>query len=177
MKEAKPAPADITRPVNEFLEELCAAAPDKVQAKLRHLHAACKAIAMDSKQMLSIREALRRYHAAVLDPTLAIAKQSMFNDRNGRNPYRKLFLKWQDVAEHRLMQSTKLPARPGGMIIHDGEVRSIEDPVLRHQVFMLLAENRSQRIELDARRNFDASVPLRIEGRRPAGDDLALSDV
>jgi hypothetical protein len=98
--------------------------------------------------MLSIKEVLRRYHATVLDKSLRIAEQSMLNDREGKNPYRKLFQKWQDVARHRLVLSSNLPARPAGMIIHDGEVRSIEDPGLRHQVFMLLAENRSQRIEL-----------------------------
>jgi len=45
------------------------------------------------------------------------------------------------------------------------------------QVFMLLAENRSLRNELNTLKQYDASVSLKIEGRRVEGVDLTLTAV
>lgn len=176
--ETKKTSSGVTRPADECLAELVEAATnDTIRTRLRHLHETCRSIVVDSRQLLSVPELRRRYHAAVLDESLSIGEQTLRNKRGGKNPYLTLYRKWQGVANQMLMLSPRRPMRPEGIIIHDGDIRSIEDPVLRHQVFMLLAENRSQRNQLNTLKQYDASVPLKIEGRRIDGGDLTLTDV
>jgi hypothetical protein len=63
-------------------------------------------------------------------------------------------------------------------IIGDPEIMDIEDPKLRHQVILMLSQNRSLYTQLNILRHEQAGQPLRIEGTTlvPGDADLVLSE-
>jgi hypothetical protein len=170
--------AETTKIADECLASLLETATnDAIRTKLKNLHEVCRSIVQDSRQRLSVPEVLRRYHAKVLDSAQAIAEQTIRNKRANRNPYLALYRKWEEVAEHVIASTTSRTMRPGGGIIHEGDIRAIEDPVLRHQVFMLMAQNRSLHNQINILREAQSAVPLKVEPRKASPTaDLALTD-
>jgi hypothetical protein len=168
----------MTKPTDECLASLLEAATnDAIRTKLRNLHDVCRSIVVETQQRLSVPEVLRRYRGRFMDASQAIAEPTIRNKRAKGNPYRTLYRKWEEVAANIIVLAAPRAIRTDGGIIIEGDIRAIEDPVLRHQVFMLFAQNRSLHNQISILKQSESAVPLKIDGPRLEGDDnLLLTD-
>lgn len=161
------------------LEHLVGKASNKsIVVKLRNLNDVCRTIVSGTKQRLTVPEVLRQYKARFPDTAQALSEQTIRNKRANGNPYQVLYRKWEDVAEHLLATSRTGFAPAGGAILGESDIRKIEDVTLRHQVFLLFAQNRSLHNQLNIMKEAATDVPLQIAGgAMPAGSaDLVLTD-
>jgi hypothetical protein len=171
----KNAPSDLTWPANDRLQELLAhASKDSVRTKLRNLHQVCRRIVCETKMRLSVPEVMRHYKAMFPNPAQAIAEQTIRNKRKSGNPYQSLYRKWEEVAEAVLAAVPKIAAFDAG-VIGEHDIRRIEDQLLRHQVTMLVAQNRSMHNQINILKQSHLDVPIRVENEDLGGEDLLLS--
>ena len=76
------------------------------------------------------------------------------------------------------MANSPLPARANGDVIAESDIRKIQDVVLRHQIFLLFAQNRSLHNQLNIIKQAAADTPIQvIAPERPLGGaDLILTE-
>jgi len=163
----------------ELLEQLVAKASNKViGVKLRNLNDVCRTIVLETKQRLTVPEVLRHYKARFPDQSQSLSEQTVRNKRPGGNPYQVLYRKWEDIAAHVVTSSLTEPGSIGGAIIAESEIRKIEDVTLRHQVFMLFAQNRSLHNQLNIMKEAATDAPIQLADGAPlaGGAELVLTD-
>jgi hypothetical protein len=169
----------IVREADEMLERLVAEASTKpIGVKLRNLNDVCRAIVLGAKQRLSVPEVLRQYKVRFPDASQSLSEQTVRNNRANGNPYQALYRKWEDIAEHVLRISRAGPVRAAGAILAESDIRKIEDVTLRHQVFLLFAQNRSLHNQINIMKQAATDVPMQVAGSTLAigGADLVLTD-
>lgn len=175
----KKIPDAVIKDVEECLAKLVeGASNDVIRTKLRNFHDICKAMVTRSEERLSIPEVLRRYEGRFPDPSLALSESTVRNKRAGGNPYLALYRKWVEAAESIVASSSRNAVRKNGGIIGEDEIRSIEDPVLRHQIVMLFAQNRSLFNQLNILKQENTDRPLQLEGHpsTQGAADLVLTE-
>jgi hypothetical protein len=159
---------------SEYLETVLArASTEKVRFKLRKFDEACRHIVCKAKLQLTIPQVMETYAGLAHSE---IGESTIRNKRGGDNLYQLLYRRWETVAVAMAAASSpKLAANIG--VIGDHDIRMIEDPTLRHQVALLMTQNRSLYRQLNILKQDQKNVPIRIEGvsRGPA-DDLVLSE-
>jgi hypothetical protein len=134
----------ILREADSVLEHLVGDASNKsIVVKLRNLNDVCRTIVSVTRQRLTVPEVLRQYKARFPDAAQALSEQTIRNKRANGNPYQTLYRKWEDVAEHFLATPRTGSASASGAILAESDIRQIENVTLRHQVFLLFAQNRS----------------------------------
>lgn len=163
--------------VDARLAELKAAATnDQVRVKLGNLHEVCRLLVVDAAQRPTVPEVIRRYAARFVAREQSLAEQSLRNKRGGANPYAALYEAWAGAAEFVLAPRRRRgqPHVPGEMLsIND--VAGIDDVPLRHQVGLMLAQNRSFKAQLDILKDVRNAPVLRIEGTTEGGVALRQS--
>jgi hypothetical protein len=170
---------NLLRDANQHLEMLLASASTStVRTKLRNLHDVCQKIVCDAKMRLSVPLVWGRYGVLYKDPAQAIAQQSIRNKRASGNPYQSLYRKWEEVAEAIAAAAAPKNAVVDAGIIGGNDIRLIDNPTLRHQVTMLVAQNRSLYNQLNILKQNQTDIPIRIEGAGlvPGSAELVLSD-
>ncbi|HZD89378.1 MAG TPA: hypothetical protein VE224_04725, partial [Pseudolabrys sp.] len=60
------------------------------------------------------------------------------------------------------MANSPLPARANGDVIAESDIRKIQDVVLRHQIFLLFAQNRSLHNQLNIIKQAAADTPIQV---------------
>jgi hypothetical protein len=118
------------------------------------------------------------YKALFPDPAQRLAEQTIRNQRPGGNPYLSLYRKWVEVAENIVTAASLKTAMIDAGIIGEHDIRMIENPTLRHQITMLLGQNRSLLNQLNILKQSQTDIPIRIEGVGlvSGSTDLVLSD-
>lgn len=146
--------------------------------KLRNLNDVCRTIVLDTKQRLTVPEVLRQYQARFPDVAQALSEQTIRNKRANGNPYQVLYRKWEDVAEHFMTTPRAGLAAIGGSILAESDIRKINDVTLRHQVFLLFAQNRSLHNQLNIMKQAATDIPIQIAGTAllPGSADLVLTE-
>jgi hypothetical protein len=148
--------------MSQELERLCAAATnDAIRCKLRNLHDVCRTLVMEARQRLSVPAVLRHYKGQVADPAQSLAESTLRNKREKGNPYQRLYRHWERVAET-ILAARSAPRHENGSIIGEADLRQIEDPVLRHRVILLFAQNRSLHNQLNIIKEAQKDQPIRL---------------
>lgn len=157
-------------------ELMAAATNDQIRVKLGNLHEVCHGLVVGSKQRLTVPEVVLRYAARFVVREQSLAEQSLRNKRGGANPYAVLYEAWAGAAEFVLAPRRKRgqPSTPGEMLTTD-DVAGIDDVPLRHQVGLMLAQNRSLKAQLDILKDVRNAPVLRIEGAADGGIALRQS--
>ncbi len=160
--EAKEALATVATRRDELM---AAATTDQIRVKLANLDEVCRVLVVDAGQRLTVPEVVRRYKARFVAREQNLAEQSLRNKRGGSNPYHALYTAWAGAAEFVLAprRTRRQPPMPGEMLSQD-DVAGIDDVPLRHQVGLVLAQNRSLKAELDILKDVRNAPVLRIEG-------------
>jgi hypothetical protein len=168
----------MTKPADECLASLLEVATNNaIRTKLENQHDVCRSVVVETQQRLSVPEVLRRYKARFLDASQAIAEPTIRNKRAKGNPYRALYRKWEEVASHIFAVAGPRAIRAEGGIIAEGDITAIEDPVLRSQIRMLFAQNRSLQNQINILKQSESAVPLKMDGPRlEGGANLLLTD-
>ncbi|MCK9908192.1 gamma-mobile-trio protein GmtX [Microbacteriaceae bacterium K1510] len=169
----------VTGEVDELVETLIAKSTNtSIAVKLRNMHDVCRTIVLQTKQRLTVPEILRQYKARFPDVSQTLSEQTIRNNRPNGNPYQTLYRKWEIVAERVLVNAAPATARSDGEIIAESEIRKITDVTLRHQVFLLFAQNRSLHNQLNIIKQAATNAPIQISGgTQPfGGADLVLTE-
>ncbi len=165
--------------VDKLVKKLVEQASNKsIATKLRNLNDVCRVIVLETKQRLTVPETLRQYKARFPDNSQALSEQTIRNKRPNGNPYQMLYRKWEDIAEHILTNQPATSVQINGDVIAESDVRKIQDVVLRHQVFLLFAQNRSLHNQLNIMKQAAADVPIQVAGMTLplGGPDLVLTE-
>jgi len=84
---------------------------------------------------------------------IKMSEQTIYNKREGGNPYREIFDAWLDYQSHKSIEKKINTNHQGDdQILHEKELSKIEDPVLRYQVSILLGEVKGLRNQLNIAR-------------------------
>lgn len=166
------------------LDELLKASPSAtVRIKLSNLDDVCRHLVMNGRQRLSVPSVVAAYAARIHSADQSIAESSIRNKRAGRNPFQQLYRAWESAAEVMTRSRTRRSPRSTlNEIIGDGEISAISDGVLRHQVALLLAQNRSYKSQLDILKQVRGSPTIKLVGRpentdyRPLHSELSLNE-
>ena len=153
-----------------------AAATEQVRAKLNNLQEVCHLIVVEASQRPTIPEVARRYKARFPFAEHSLAEQSIRNKRGGSNPYARLYAAWQGAAEIILAtpHRTRHSIRPTKILSTD-DIAGIKDIALRHQVGLVLAQNRSLKSQLDILKTVRSAPVLRVAGAGSANGPASLS--
>ena len=108
----------------------------------------------------------------------ALSEQTIRNNRANSNPYQVLYRRWKDAAEHFLAKPRAGLASAGGAILAESDIRKIEDIMLRHQVFLLFAQNRSLHNQVNILKQAATDQLIQIGGGvlLPGSADLVLTE-
>lgn len=84
---------------------------------------------------------------------IKMSEQTIYNKREGGNPYRETFDAWLDYQSNKSIEKKINTNHQGEVqILHEKELSKIEDPVLRYQVSILLGEVKGLRNQLNIAR-------------------------
>ncbi|MDR9423840.1 MAG: gamma-mobile-trio protein GmtX [Marinobacter sp.] len=84
---------------------------------------------------------------------IKISEQTIYNKREGGNPYRETFDAWLDYQSHQSIEKKiNTNHQSDDQILHEKELLKIDDPVLRYQVSILLGEVKGLRNQLNIAR-------------------------
>jgi len=156
------------------------ASNESIKTKLNNLNAVCRTIVTETKQQLSIPEAVRQYKARFHDPKQALSEQTIRNKRPNGNPYMTIYREWEKVAR----AAVAVPAaihRKDGLILRESDLHTIKDPTLRHQVTLVFAQNRSLHNRLNILKKLQSQGQIRVSFDNagqpvlPAEDSLVLT--
>jgi hypothetical protein len=171
--------------VDERRMELAAAAStEQVRTKLGNLHEVCRSLVVEASQRPTIPEVIRRYKARFPTAEQSLAEQSLRNKRNGSNPYIILYKAWVGAAEFVLAPSRPRKHQPSAdELLSEEDVAGISDDALRHQVGLVLAQNRSLKSQLDILKTLGNAPVVRMSGdarlqggQAPLANHLALTE-
>ncbi|AMB44055.1 gamma-mobile-trio protein GmtX [Methylobacterium sp. AMS5] len=173
--------------VDRSLAELTeAATQDQVRVKLANLNEVCRVLVLEAAQRPTIPEVVRRYKARFPAKEHSLAEQSLRNKRGGANPYISLLKAWAGAAEFVLAPSRARRHNPEPTeLLSPDEVAGIDNPALRHQVGLVLTQNRSLKTQLDILKKAARSTVLHVvdgsavatkdSARLPLANELALN--
>lgn len=165
------------------LERLVEEATNNViRAKLQNLNDVCHRLVVSGKQRLTVPDVVAAYAARIHSPSQSLAESSIRNKRGGANPYQKLYRAWEFAAES-IRASKRQGVRQGLAhdIINQEQVAGIADDVLRHQVSLLIAQNRSYKSQLDILQQIRGSpvvtlIRSKSDTDLPAANHLVLTE-
>lgn len=108
----------------------------------------------------------------------SLAEQSLRNKREGSNPYIILLKAWIGAAEFVLASNRPPRHQPSpSEMLSPNDVAGIADVALRHQVGLVIAQNRSLKSQLDILRSLRNAPALRLSGdARSQGDQAPLAN-
>jgi|SRR5690554_4251004 len=91
---------------------------------------------------------------------IKMSEQTIYNKREGGNPYRETFDAWLDYQSHKSIEKKiNTNHQTNDQILHEKELLKIEDPVLRYQVSILLGEVKGLRNQLNIARDVN-NLPM-----------------
>jgi hypothetical protein len=164
---------------------MATATNDTVRTKLANLDDACRIVVLEAAQRPTVPGVVKRYKAAVVEPKMNLAEQSLRNKRSGANPYAALYAAWQGTAEVVLASAWEHRQRSSpNEILSLDDLAGINDAPLRHQVSLVVAQNRSLKAQLDILKQTLGESVVRLVGAQEAdaggggeaADHLALTD-
>lgn len=148
---------------------------DKQKTKITAINDVCKTITKN-KGMVSIKSVV-----SILNSNgVKISNRSIYNDCDGKNPYRLLVQAWSGLESP--ITLTKLngliPTNnsiDSTSILTDSEILSIPNPVLRYRVLMILQELKYLRKEVGLVKQIKTLPEININA--PASSDNAKSNL
>lgn len=153
------------------------ATSDVIRAKLQNLNDVCQRLVVSGKQRLTVPDVVAAYAARIHSPSQSLAESSIRNKRGGDNPYHKLYATWQSASWS--IQASKRQGKPKyniEEIISQEDVSAISDDVVRHQVSLLLAQNRSYKSQLEILKQVRGSPVVKLV-REGIGADQTVTKV
>lgn len=179
---ASPSQTEATEIVATTLEDLLKNATSlTIRAKLGNLDDVCRQLVLGGRQRLTVPSVVAAYAARFHSPDLRIAESSIRNKRGGQNPFQQLYRAWESAAE--VIIRSRRPSRVTiNEIIGQNELSGISDLVLRHQVALLVAQNRSYKSQLDTLKQVRGAPIVQLVGGsinseyRPLDNDLSLNE-
>jgi len=164
------------------LEELRRnATSSTIRVKLGNLDDVCRHIVLNGKQRLTVPSVVSAYASRFPSPDQSIAESSIRNKRGGANPFQQLYRAWENAAE--IVVRSRKPSRVAvNEIMGESELSAIPDLVLRHQVALLVTQNRSYKSQLDTLKQVRGAPIVQLVGQsdesqyRPLDNDLALNE-
>lgn len=175
---------EATSVVAAKLEELLqAATTESVRVKLRNISDTCEHLVVTGKQRLTVPSLLAAYAARHPAKDQSIAESSIRNNRPGGNPYRELYRSWESVAEVLLAAAPRSAKTLAGEIMDYDDLAGIADLTVRHQVQLLVTQNKSLKSQVDILKQVRGAPVLRLQATHPesrtdtslAADALVLS--
>lgn len=170
--------------VESRLAELIASATtEQVRAKLGNLNHVCHKLVVEAAQRLTVPTVVERYKGLFSVPEHSLAESSIRNKRDGANPYAALYGAWVAAADI-VLAPARHSRRSAGTseILSTDDIACIADPVLRHQVGLVFAQNRSLKSQLDILKRAEGAQTVRLVGADgfagdvPSADKIALSE-
>lgn len=119
-----------------------------IRVKLGNLDEVCRLLVINGRQRLTVPSVLAAYSAKFHSPDQSLAESSIRNKRDGANPYHELYRAWESAAEV-IIRSRKAPRAAVNEILVQSDISRISDPVIRHQLALLIAQNRSYKNQLE----------------------------
>ncbi|MGV8855983.1 MAG: gamma-mobile-trio protein GmtX [Devosia sp.] len=135
--------------------------------KLRNIHEVCRHLIVTGKQRLSVPSLLSTYAARFPAKDQAISESSVRNKRAGGNPYQELYRSWESASSVLLATSPRTGKTVGGEILGESDLVGLTDITLRHQVKLLIAQNRSYKSQLDILKKVVGHSSITIEATHP----------
>jgi len=152
-----------------------------IRAKLGNLDDVCRQLVVGGRQRLTVPSVVAAYAARFHSPDQRLAESSIRNKRGGLNPFQQLYRAWESAAE--VIVRSRKPSRVTiNEIIGQNELSGISDPVLRHQIALLVTQNRSYKSQLDTLKQVRGAPVLQLVGGstnseyRPLDNDLSLNE-
>jgi hypothetical protein len=145
----------------KFQELHAAATTENMKVKLSNLNSVCRSLVVDLEQRLSLGLVLRHYKAKFPDASQSIAESTIRNSRAGGNPYGAVYRLWAVTAE--AVIAANAATRPENQrLLTEDDIRRIESPTLRHQVTLLLAQNRSLHNQVNIFKKVQDTAAIRM---------------
>lgn len=93
---------------------------------------------------------------------IQIKKQTIYNKREGGNPYREIIDAWIDYATAKFNEKKiSIPkAGTGNSVLEDEDLAMISDPVIRYRVSLLMGEMKGLRNQLNMARELKNLPPI-----------------
>ena len=136
---------------------LLQAKSDGIKDKLRRLHEVCRDL-VQVKGVLTVPGVVEEYARRLKEGERGIAEPSIRNKRDGENPYNTLYSCWVGLAKAGKKAATAL-----GEILAVEDLDSVEDMTLRHQLKLLVHENRALKAQNGMLRQVHMQPVIRIE--------------
>lgn len=162
---------------------LARATNDSIRTKLRNLHDVCKYLVVTGRQRLTVPAVVAAYAARFHLPEQSLAEPSIRNKRGGANPYQELYRAWESAAIV-ILGTREVPRTPvlHGEVLKPDDLAGIHDITLRHQVCLLIAQNRSLRNQVDILKAVRGAPVIQVIGGSmgsvptPLANHLALNE-
>jgi hypothetical protein len=145
---------------------------DSIKRKLDMLSAICERLATTpGEKPLTIAELVRRHKD--------LSGQTIRNGGAKGNRYLHVFRAWERVADA-VVAVDRLAPRKGVQILTESDLHTIKDPVLRHQITQVFAQNRGRYNEINMLKKLLGEREIRLsdgpEHRSlPGGEGLILT--
>jgi len=145
---------------------------ESVKRKLDVLSGICERLATTpGEKPLTIAEVVRRHKD--------LSGQTIRNGGAKGNRYLHVFRAWERVADA-IVAADRPPARKGVQIIAESDLHTIKDPVLRHQITLVFAQNKGRYNEINSLKKLLKEREIRLsdgpEHRSlPGGEGLVLT--
>ena len=122
--------------INQKLDLLCERVKtNTVKQKLVALSAVCEAL-VKKKAELTIANVV----AQLANNKVKLSARTIYNDREGGNPYRELFDIWADYAKASSANVKVSISSDNADILNSDDIKAIQDPVIKYRVNLLYAE-------------------------------------
>lgn len=161
---------------SEFEKLLDEARNDVIRTKLHNLNEICHHLVIVGKQRLTVPDVVAAYAARVHAPNQSIAESSIRNKRGGANPFQKLYRVWESASVTIRGSSPRQIRQTVQEIMCEEDVTGIKDSVLRHQVSLLLAQNRSYRSQVDILKRVRSAPVVQLTTLKNNGTPLLSGD-
>lgn len=153
-------------------EEKVATSNESIKRKLDVLSDICERLAtVAGEKPLTIAEAVRRHKD--------LSGQTIRNGGPKGNRYLRVFRAWERVADA-VVAADRPTSRKGVQILNESDLHTIKDPVLRHQITLVFAQNKSRYNEINILKKLLGEREIRLsEGPEhrslPGGEGLVLT--
>lgn len=149
------------------------ATTEGVRVKLRNIDDVCNHLVVIGRQRLTVPSLLSTYAARYPVPDQAIAESSIRNKRAGGNPYQELYRAWESAAEVLLAAAPRSGKTINTEILSEEDLTAVTDHGVRHQVKLLIAQNRSYKSQLDILKKVVGESTINLTASHPdAGSTL-----
>lgn len=156
---------------------------DAIRTKLRNLNDVCYHLVIVGRQRLTVPDLVAAYAARIHASHQSIAESSIRNKRGGINPFQKLYRVWES-ASNTIRSSNLRHVRPGSadQILSYEDVAHIPDAALKHQISLIIRQNRGYKSELDMLKQVRGAPVVKLpdtigdHGSRLVADHLTLNE-